>query len=172
MKIANIKLRGSVGYTLIEILIVVSIIVLFTGLSLAYYRGFDEQRKLDAETKQLIDILNLAEKKSVAADLSPLGLNPSCSDFRGYWVSLTGTSYSLKLNCAGVDTLIQTYTLGSGMTLLVSDATVTDILFKPLYSGTNLSTPISVTLTNSSNNKCTKIQINPVGTVEQLPNCQ
>lgn len=154
------------GYALIEILIVLSIIVLFSGLSLAYFRGFDEQKKLDAEAKQLIDVLNLAQKKSTAADLSP---NLNCSDFQGYRVNIqTTTSYALEFNCTGSYSTVQSYALRSGMTL---SGIGTNILFKPLSAGTNLSNSITTTITSSTTGKCIKIQINPVGTVEELSNC-
>lgn len=152
------------GYTLIEILVVLSIIVIFSALSLAYYREFDEQRKLDAEAKQLVDVLNLASKKSSSADLSP---NP-CSDFQGYRVNISNlTTYKLQFNCGGSYSDIQSYTLRSGLTFLESDVG-SDVLFKPLSAEANSST---ITITNIVTNKCIKIQVNPVGTVEELPSC-
>lgn len=147
------------GYTLIEILIVLSIIVIFSALSLAYYREFDEQRKLDAEAKQLIDVLNLASKKSSSADLSS---NPNCSDFQGYRVKIQNTTtYRLQFKCGISYSNIQSYTLRTGLNL-----SGPNVLFEPLSAETNSST---VTITNTVTSKCINIQINPVGTVEELP---
>ncbi len=156
-------MKKSLGYALIEILIVLSIIVLFSALSLAYYRGFDEQKKLDAETKQLIDILNLASKKSSSADLPP---DLSCSNFLGYQViSMTTTTYTLRINCGGGYTDIQSYTLRTSLTF---SGPLAAVLFNPITAEANSST---FTLTNTVTNKCIYIQINPVGTVEERPNC-
>lgn len=150
------------GYTLIELLIVLSIIVIFSALSLAYYRQFDEQRKLDAEAKQLVDVLNLASKKARSADISPYS---SCTDFQGYRVKIkNSTRYKLQFNCGGSYSDIQFYDLRAGLTLSGSD-----VVFKPLSAETDSTTIIKIT--NSVINKCINIQINPVGTVEEVPNC-
>lgn len=152
------------GFTLIELLIVLSIVVIFSALSLAYYREFNEQRKLDAEAKQLIDVLNLASKKSRASDLSP---NPSCSDFRGYGVNIqdltTHNTYKLQFKCAAELSDVQLYKLRDGLTL-----SGLGVLFMPLFAETN---PSTITITNTVTGKCINIQINQVGTVEELPNC-
>ena len=163
------------GYTLIELLIVIFIIVLFSGLSLAYYRNFDEQRKLDAEAKQLMEVLSLASKKANSSDLTP---NSSCIDFRGYRVLIESpATYTLEFACVedpvnnpGVINyrLIQRQTTQPGISLSGSG---TSILFKPLSSGTNLTTEAAIVLTNSATGKCTTVQVNPIGTVEQTSNC-
>lgn len=157
------------GYTLIELLVVLSILVFFSALSLAYYRGFEEERKLDSETKQLIDILDLASKKTSAPDFSP-DATSSCTDFQGYKVTLdSATAYSLKFTCQGnPDILVQTYTLSAGLTLSGDSSS---ILYKPLNAGTNLSALSTITINSPASGRCKKIQINPIGTVEQLPTC-
>lgn len=155
------------GYALIEIIIVVAIIVLFSALSLGYYRNFDEQKKLDGEIKQFTDVLDLASSKSSSGDLSP---NPSCvDDFQGYGVQIINdASYSFRFNCGGVYTTIQTYTVRPGLTLLGAG---TDILFKPLTAETNLGIPTDIIFTSSTINKCIRIQISPQGVVEEMPTC-
>lgn len=150
------------GFALVELLIVLTIIIIFAGLSLAYYRNFDEQKKLEGEAKQLVDVLNLASKKAHASDLSP---DPNCSTFLGYRVIITTSStYELQFNCGGSYSTIQEYSLQSGVSFLIAG---TSVLFKPLSVGTNLTNPVTTTLKNSAINKCREIQINPVGTVEE-----
>lgn len=154
------------GYALIELLIVIFIITLFSALSLAYYRSFDEQRKLDAGAKQLMEVLSLASKKANSSDLTP---NSSCTDFRGYRVLIESpATYTLEFNCAESYQLIQRQTTQPGISLSGSG---TSILFKPLSSGTNLTTEAAIVINNSSNGKCTVVQVNPIGTVERTSNC-
>lgn len=150
------------GFALLELLIVLSIIVVFAGLSLAYYRNFDEQKKLEGEAKQLVDVLNLASKKANVSDISPM-LN--CSSFLGYRVVIaTPTSYELQFNCGENYSKVQEYLLKPSMSFVLAG---TSVLFKPLSAGTNLIIPATTTLKNTAINKCIEIQINTVGTVQE-----
>lgn len=162
------KIR-QLGYTLIELLVVISIIVIFSALFLANYRDFVKERKLDSEAKQLIDALDLASKKTSSPDFSP-DVASVCTDFQGYKVTFdSATSYSLKFTCTGIsDILVQTYTLSSGITI---SSPTSSILYKPLNAGTNLVVATSITISNPTNGRCKKIQVNPIGTVEQLSTC-
>ncbi len=154
------------GYTLIELLIVIAIIALFSGLSLAYYNNYTDDRKLAGETKQLVDVLNLAYKKATAVDLTP---NSLCSDFRGYVVTFPftpSTTYSLNFNCGGLNQLVSQYSINIGV--VINSRTVNSILFKPLSAGTDLtSDPATITLKNSNISKCIDIWVHIVGTVEE-----
>ncbi len=156
------------GYTLIEIILVVAIIALFSGLTLAYYNNFNEDRRLTAEAKQLVDVLNLAYKKANSADLTP---NSACTTFAGYDVVFyTGSpsSYKLFFNC-GTDQMVSQYNLANG--IVISNTTAKSILFKPLSAGTDLTAPATITITNNISGKCKKMQINPAGTIEELSTC-
>jgi len=154
------------GYTLIELLIVIAIIALFSGLSLAYYNNYTDDRKLAGEAKQLVDVLNLAYKKATAVDLTP---NSSCSDFRGYVVTFPpltpSTTYSLNFNCDGSNQLVSQYSINIGV--VINSASVNSILFKPLSAGTNLAGDATITLKNSNISKCIDIWVHIVGTVEE-----
>jgi prepilin-type N-terminal cleavage/methylation domain-containing protein len=162
MKTHPLQSSFDFGYTLLEIIVVVTIISLFTALSIGYYRNFDEQKKLDGDVKQFIDVLNLAANKANSGDLNP---NPNCTDFQGYSVLISSTtSYSLEFNCGDVYTEVQAYNLKSNISFTGTDA---NILFKPLTGGTNLIRQASVTFTNNATGKCKKILINPLGGTEE-----
>ncbi len=155
------------GYTLLEILIVVSIISMFTALSIGYYRNFDDQRKLDGDTKQVIDVLNLAANRANSGDLNP---NPICPDFQGYAVTIgTSNTYSLQFNCGNVYTAIQNYRLDSGLCFVEVG---TNVLFKPLTAGTNLLRSTGITINSLALSKCQQISVDPAGTVNEAPSCQ
>lgn len=129
--------KNSNGYSLIELLVVVSIIILFSGLSLAAYNNFNEEKKLETETKKLIDVLNLASKRSASGDIN----DNSCNDFHGYVVKFDSTNaYRLVYCCAqfasgcNADSSLrnpQTY----DTTPIEISTTYNTILFKRLFSG-------------------------------------
>ena len=151
MKISN-------AFTLIELLIVVTIIGLFSGLSLAYYNNFGEQAKLKEETRKLVDVLELAKKKADAGDTPT-----SCgSGFSGYQVTVNNNSYILYYCCGGVcNNLVQTYNITSNISIVSGTG---NILFQPL-SATNI-TPVQIQVKNSSlgaSSNCLYINISSVG---------
>lgn len=147
------------GFTLIELVVVVTIITLFAGLSIANYGSFNEEKKLIDEVKQLSATLYLARSKTSSADADP----DICNDFRGYRVSLDSgspSSFSFERNCNGTYDSTQTHTLTPNVTLSASTANVS---FKPLSAGTDLSSPLTVTLKNTVLSKCIDIVIQPSG---------
>ncbi|MCX7881307.1 MAG: hypothetical protein N2482_02210 [Patescibacteria group bacterium] len=82
-------------FTLIETLIVVTIIITLSGLSLAYYHNFNEEKKLETNADKLIDALELAKKKANSSDYG----NYSCLNYSGYRVSISSSQYILSLCC-------------------------------------------------------------------------
>jgi len=56
------------SFTLIELLIVVTVIGLFSGLSIAYYNNFTNEKKLEAGADQVYNVLELAKKKTSSGD--------------------------------------------------------------------------------------------------------
>src|SRR3990167_11393660 len=86
------------GFSLIELIIVISIIIIFSGFSLAAYNNFNEDRRLDEEASKLVDVFNLAAKKSAAGEIDSV----YCTGiFHGYITKLSPqtNSYSLAQCC-------------------------------------------------------------------------
>ena len=59
----------SKGFTLIELIVVMGILSIFSGIFLARYNENASQLKLKNEAKKLIDVLELAKKKALNGDL-------------------------------------------------------------------------------------------------------
>ncbi len=149
------------SFTLIELIIVVLIITIFSTLSFAFYNDFNQQTILKSEEKRLISVIELARKKAYSSDL----YDPSCSNFLGYQVSIdsSGSSYSLLFNCNGIFQTLASY-YPSKVNVTISPTSV-DIVFPPLGVGTNISTP-TITLKNTVINKCINITINQIGVTD------
>jgi Tfp pilus assembly protein FimT len=156
----------SKSFTLIELLVTTTIILIFGGLSLAYYNNFTQEKSLKKETQKLVNAIELAKKKANSGEVQ------NCSSFCGYQFSVNSNSYAVNICCAcnsngncANPTPIITYSLPSNIKSLNSFAT----MFKPLSS---LVTPGSIKLKNNNINQCEQISINQAGVVEnQKINC-
>ncbi len=152
------------GFTLIEIIVVIAVISLITGMSLAYYNTFNEQQKLRSEAKKIIDVIELAKHKASSGD-SPA----SCTTgFTGYRADIGAASYFISACCAGTcDTAnpVQTYPFSSNSIT----ATNGYIQFKQLTGGisTNYS-PLQINVKSSqlpANANCIVITFTAVGNI-------
>lgn len=146
------------AFTLIEIIIVVTIISLFSGGTIAYYNQSVNKKKLDSAVQKLDDVLHLMQKKAMAGDIYT-----TCSNFTGYQVRFNPTGYTTYFccdnNCSN-STQISTYKLESPLTLSSSNNT---IYFKPLTGDINSSVNITVKITNPTTDKCSLFTIEPSG---------
>lgn len=165
------------GFSFLELLIVMSIMILFSTLSVGGYTAFNESKKIDSDTNQLISVIELAKKKARAGDKSGImlaGVDQSACDLDGYKMTiLSATSYALQASmCANVspsctigsgcsDITIAPYTTASSIS--VSPATGS-VAFRA--SGVAVSGISSITVTNAKNNKFKTITINGAGIVE------
>lgn len=147
------------GFTLIEIIVVISVALVFLGLSLPRYNDFSSQLKLKNEGKKLVDVLELAKKKALSSDL----FDKNCADFTGYRITVSSGSYSLLFGCASVYTVVQNYSL------LTTNFTITtgigDYNFSPLMNNPSFISN-TIRLKNSVINKCVNISVSPIGIIE------
>lgn len=169
--------KNNYGFTFLEILVVIVIIVLFSTMAVGGYTAFNENKKVDADTNQLISTLELAKKKSRAGDKSGLtqgGTDYSNCDLDGYTVSITSSvAYELRASvCANTSGLCS---IGSGCT----DVTIMSYSLSPSMNmtpttgsvsftggGLAVSGVSSITITNSKNNKSKIITISESGGIE------
>lgn len=160
-------MKKSKGFTLIELLVVISIMLIFIGSTIAQYNNYTEQTKLRNEAKKLVDVLELAKKKALSADL----VNKSCINFTGYRVNLAATGYSLIFCCdagcsvpPGIN--VNTYAFNNANITTFSGTGI--YIFPPLMNNPTFVSGI-IRLKNSSistTNKCINISISSIGIVE------
>lgn len=152
----------SKGFTLIEILVVTAITLIFLGVGLVQYNTYTEQAKLKNEGKKLVDVLELAKKKALSADL----YNKTCTNFSGYRVIISLGNYSLNFNCGGVYTKIQDYNLTTNNSITggTGNYDFTPLMVNPIFPSNPLNTTLSIK--NSSLNKSINITVTPIGVIE------
>lgn len=151
-------MKKSTGFTIIELLVVISIMLVFIGTTLVQYNNFTEQTKLRNEAKKLIDVLELAKKKAFSADL----FDKNCVNFSGYRIIISSDSYSLSFGCASVYSVVQNYNLSTNITATVGTGNYN---FSPLMNNPSFISN-TIRLKNSAINKCLNISISPIGIVE------
>ncbi len=152
------------AFTLIELIIVVSIITIILGISLAKYNDFTEKKKLDQDADKLVDVLETARKKAMAGDLS----GKTCPDFQGYRVDVSASSSVLNLCCKrGCTTSFQlsTYTLQGTNSVTLPNK---NIWFVPL-TGQQLGGAGDqiINIKNKIIKKCMDINISQEGVIEE-----
>ncbi len=169
------------GYTLIELLVVISIIVLFSGLSLAYYNQFNSRNQLDSQTQQLVDVLNLARSKALAGENFNAASCQGNNQFWGYQFDrINASSYRVEFCCGGTDdnagrcpnasnqaNVVQSYSISP---FTISPLGTNPILFKLKSAGTNFTAPITIQVSDPSNNS-KSITICPIGTIAEGTSC-
>lgn len=149
------------SFTLIELIITTSIILLFAGMALGYYNTFTEDRKINADLTKVQNTLELAKKKANASDVSQC-LNQSQTGITGFFFAVTGsTSFQIAPLCLSGTPNAISYTTEQNNTIAVTGTQ--PIIF---YSITNKATESCIVITNSSLNKSGYIKILKSGITE------
>src|SRR3990167_98954 len=154
------------SFSLVEILVVVSIILLFTGFSIANYSNFNQESILKKEVQKFIDVLSLVKTKAVTADIDIL-TDCGADEFVGYRIEINDSSYNFKQSCRDVDTkiistfgtAIQSYNFPANISKISGESSVD---FYPLSAGASRAT---VTIKNNSISKCIEISISVNGVI-------
>ncbi len=150
--------KNKIGFTLIELLVVITIMIIFIGSTIAQYNTYTERTKLINEGKKLVDVLELAKKKALSAELQ----DKTCINFTGYRVTVSSGSYSLLFSCASVYSLVQIYNLETNVTTTIGTG---DYNFPPLMNN-----PVfisnTISLKNSAINRCVNILVSAIGLIE------
>lgn len=149
------------GFTLIELLVVLGIIVIFSGLSLAYFNTFSNTKDLEKELNKLQDTLQLAQKNAISGD--------SCSNYTGYEMDIISTGYTLYKccgTCAQAANKQVSYSFPSGTSITSGTG---NILFKVLGGGTDLTSVKNIHIKGAyvspSSTQCMNVSVQPNGLV-------
>ncbi|VVA43603.1 conserved hypothetical protein [Candidatus Roizmanbacteria bacterium] len=146
------------GFTLIEFMVVISVVFLFLGTILPRYNDFASQTKLRSEASKVLDIFELAKKKAISADL----FDKNCTNFTGYRTTVAVSNYSLKFCCNSICSTVQNFNLSTNVTFITG---IGDFNFTPLMINPNFISN-TIQIKSSIINKCINISVSPIGVLE------
>ena len=89
----NKKLKS--GFSLFEMIIVVALISIITGISFSYYGKYSEGKKLEGEAKKLANTISLALKKSSSGD------QDNCNQLIGFKINFNSNLNWTLQRCCG-----------------------------------------------------------------------
>jgi len=153
------------GYTLIELLVVITIGIIVFSVGIAGYREFSRRQTLTGVSKHLISNLRSAQQQALTGQ-KPIGV--TCSKLVGYQFTRTSsTNYRIYARCDNsgvfVNHEIKSVDLITGTTLT---ATNSNILFKVLGQGTDLTVSNDLTLSNTTSGSSLIITVGPGGSIK------
>lgn len=159
--------RHTSAFTLIEILVTLTIVGILFAFGYASFRDFARRQQLAGTVKQLQGDLRLAQQMALSGEKPPDG---SCSTLDGIRFGIIPPSeYRIRAQCNGSSTGGYTYKTVNltGDLVITPDATVNPILFKVLGQGTNiLSSEAVITLTQTATGNATTITVTPGGEIK------
>ncbi len=126
----KLKLRG---FTLIELMVVIGIIILLSTGGMAAYNQFNNRQRVRNEGAALTDLLRHAQSLTLSGEKPQTGVCTTAA-LDGYQVRVAGNQLIMEAVCGGEEVDVnKAHTLAGSD---VSVASGTQVLFKVLAQGT------------------------------------
>jgi len=162
------------GFTLIEIIIVITIMAVMLGVGMVSYRSFGSQKGLEQDAEMIRSKISNVRERTVGRDISK---NTNCDPFNGYRQRLQPSgNFSLFLRCGPPppplpQTITETntnenFTLNSSV---IAFPTVnTDYMFLYPYGCDSVGCTSArvnnrIIIRNQNNTQCLRIDIDMIG---------
>lgn len=130
------------GFTIIELLVSVAIIMVVTGGVIVNYNNYNDTQKARSAALTVKNDLRFAQSRAYNGEKPAAG----CSELMGYRVTFTATSYAVQAECTeGLLAEEQTVVLQSGISFSPLPG---DLLFRVLTRG--LDSDMTVTVIGAS----------------------
>ncbi|MDO8451444.1 MAG: prepilin-type N-terminal cleavage/methylation domain-containing protein [bacterium] len=152
------------GFSLIELLIAVSIILVLTTAAVASYNTFHDRQRLREAGLTLKANLRSAQNRAQSGEKPTAG----CTTLDGYKVTFTAVNYTIQADCIGFgfgSPPAMIITLPSGITF---SPVPSDLVFKILGQGASLSAPVTLSLILTGFSTTYQISVSPSGDINDL----
>ncbi|MBI5614325.1 type II secretion system protein [Candidatus Gottesmanbacteria bacterium] len=157
------KIHESAGFTLLEIIIAISLLMLLTGGIIAGYSSFNDTQKIKQAALTFKSYLRSAQTKAVS------GVKPTaCTTLDGYIVRVDGSSYTVDAMCDGsiVSDANTSYSVTLTGQVIVSNPNTASFVFRVLTRAVSISQNTTFTFENGS--KGYQISVSPSGDINEL----
>lgn len=132
---------GSVGFTLIEMMVVISIIALISGIGVARYNRFNRRQQVKESGKDFVSVLRNTQNRAITGDKPASG----CMELEGFQVSPTlgGNQYTVDTVCDPEGSVEkEPKSLRSGLVSFIDPSN--SVTFAPLYGTAESDTTITI----------------------------
>lgn len=149
------------SFTIVEVIVVLSITAIFLGLGMANYQNYQQETLLKQESKNFVDNFELTKKKSASSEL----YNLNCINFNGYRLVINSDnkSYDIFFGCNNNYLKIQTFNLPEN--IVFQSVPVSNFYFPPMLDGFFINQVVNLRIKNHSIGRCINISINRKGVV-------
>ncbi len=164
--------KKSSGYTLVEILVALTIVGLIFGIGYVNFRDFSRRQALAGVVRKIKGDLRVAQEDATSGQKPNDPFN-RCVDptdvtkplLNGYNFSvLNAQTYVIQAACSGGTVEVKRVQISSDISISMSSPS---ILFKILGQGTNIgATPASITLTQAGTNSQAVITVSSGGEIK------
>lgn len=133
------------GFTLVELLVVVTIFIIVLAMGIASFSRFNRRERLKQTAQTLKTNLRFTQTKSISSMKPASG----CTTYLGIRVTFAATNYSTRAECdpEGLVGSTETFPLPTGITFL---AAPTNFTFLSQTNTMNSDTDQTITLTNGT----------------------
>lgn len=133
------------GYTLVELLVVMFVLVTIMGIGVLSYRDFNRRQQVIAAARLLRSDLRLAQTESLAGK-KPENCDTATSVLNGYnFRRLSSTSYTVEAVCVNPNRTVTVRTVNLPPNTTMNNFNT--IFFKPIGDGTSIPSGSSITIT-------------------------
>lgn len=151
------------AYTLIEVLVVLSIIGVLFGIGYVSYRDFSRRQELAGVAKNIQGNLRKAQQSALSG-VKPEGVYCNSQTLIGYdFYMVSSSEYQIRANCAGGNIVVLDVNLPVSETLSMTD---NPILFKVLGNGTNIASSATITVVQTATGDSTQISVGSGGDIQ------
>jgi len=138
------------GFTLVELLVVIGIVSVLFGLGFVNYRGFSRKQALVSVARQIEGDLRMAQQYALS------GTKPDeTKTLKGFRFKVSGLTYDIvpvyENGVLGTEgDSIKSEDLAGNISSISTTEGINQVMFKVLGQGTDLENPFSITLTQAN----------------------
>jgi len=153
------------GYTLLEILVALTIVGIIFSIGYVGFRSFSQRQEMQSVARNIRGDLRLAQGQALAGKKPP-GVNcdsPATLDGFNFSVD-SATTYSINAVCSGG--LIETKSVSMPSGITITPGAVNPIVFKIIGNGTNITGQVVINITQTGTTNTASITVTEGGEIQ------